>query len=85
MDNHVCHDCLSWPTLESSQLEDMKLNSLILFVCTNSNDLLTRDEGQDLVEYALIITLIALAAVAGIGHVATAVDSVFSKISDTLA
>jgi pilus assembly protein Flp/PilA len=49
------------------------------------HDLLRREEGQDLVEYALIITLIALAAVTGVGHVATAVNSVFSKISTTLA
>jgi pilus assembly protein Flp/PilA len=48
-------------------------------------NLLNREEGQDLVEYALIITLIALAAVTGIGKVATAVNTVFSKISTTLA
>jgi pilus assembly protein Flp/PilA len=85
MEGLVRHERLSWPTLESLQLEDMKLKSLILFVCTNSHDLLSRDDGQDLVEYALIITLIALSAVAGIGHVATAVNTVFSKISTTLA
>jgi pilus assembly protein Flp/PilA len=51
----------------------------------NIHDLMSRSEGQDLVEYALIITLIALAAVTGIGHVATAVNSTFSKISITLA
>jgi pilus assembly protein Flp/PilA len=46
---------------------------------------MNREEGQDLVEYALLITLIALAAVTGIGKVATAVNSVFSTISVTLA
>jgi pilus assembly protein Flp/PilA len=50
-----------------------------------SLDLLDREEGQDLVEYALIITLIALSAVTGVRHVATAVNSVFSTISVTLA
>jgi len=60
------------------------LNSLIL-VYLKFQNLLNREEGQDLVEYALIITLIALAAVTGIGKVATAVNTVFSKISTTLA
>jgi pilus assembly protein Flp/PilA len=62
----------------------MRLNSLILLYLKFQN-LLNREEGQDLVEYALIITLIALAAVTGIGKVATAVNTVFSKISTTLA
>jgi pilus assembly protein Flp/PilA len=62
----------------------MRLNSLIL-VYLKFQNLLNREEGQDLVEYALIITLIALAAVTGIGKVATAVNTVFSKISTTLA
>ena len=60
------------------------MNSLIL-VYLKFQNLLNREEGQDLVEYALNITLIALAAVTGIGKVATAVNTVFSKISTTLA
>ena len=47
---------------------------------------LTGDEqGQDLVEYALLVCLIALAAIAGVNHVATAVTKVFSNISTSLA
>jgi pilus assembly protein Flp/PilA len=42
-------------------------------------------EGQDLVEYALLVCLIALAAMAGVRHVATAVTAVFSNISSSLA
>ena len=40
--------------------------------------------GQDLVEYALLIALIALMAIAGLNNVATAVNTVFSNISSTL-
>ena len=44
--------------------------------------LLTRlwkeEEGQDLVEYALLLVLMALAAVGSIGGLATAVNNVFS-------
>jgi pilus assembly protein Flp/PilA len=47
---------------------------------------LIRDaEGQDLVEYALLVCLIALAAIGGVKHVATAVTAVFSNISSSLA
>jgi len=41
-------------------------------------------DGQDLVEYALIVSLIALAAVTGVSGVATAVNNVFTNISTSL-
>ena len=43
------------------------------------------DEGQDLVEYALLVALVALVCVTGINNVATAVNSVFTNISSSLA
>ena len=46
---------------------------------------LKNDEGQDLVEYALLVALVALATVAGVNNVATAVNSVFTNISSSLA
>ncbi len=46
---------------------------------------LKNDEGQDLVEYALLVALIALATVAGVNNVATAVNNVFTNISSSLA
>jgi len=48
-------------------------------------DLMNREEGQDLVEYALLVCLIALAAITGVNKVATAVTAVFSNISSSLA
>jgi len=48
-------------------------------------DLAQHEEGQDLVEYALLITLVALAAVGGIRHVTSAINTVFTNISNTLA
>ncbi|MEI9968545.1 MAG: Flp family type IVb pilin [Terracidiphilus sp.] len=42
------------------------------------------EEGQDLVEYALLVALIALVCITGVGNVATAVNSVFSNISSSL-
>ena len=43
------------------------------------------EEGQDLVEYALLVALIALVCVSGVSNVATAVNSVFNSISSSLA
>ena len=37
------------------------------------------EEGQDLVEYALLVALIALVCITGVGNVATAVNTVFTK------
>jgi pilus assembly protein Flp/PilA len=42
------------------------------------------EEGQDLVEYALLVALIALVCITGVGNVATAVNTVFSNISASL-
>ena len=40
-----------------------------------------RDEsGQDLIEYALVVALIAFAAIAGMGTVANNINLAFSKI-----
>ena len=39
-----------------------------------------KDEGQDLIEYALVVALIAFAATAGMGSVATAINSAFTAV-----
>lgn len=46
---------------------------------------LKNEEGQDLVEYALLVALIALVCVTGVSNVASAVNTVFSNISASLA
>jgi pilus assembly protein Flp/PilA len=45
---------------------------------------LMHEEGQDLVEYALIVALLALAATAGLNGLATAVNTAFTNIAATL-
>ena len=42
------------------------------------------EEGQDLVEYALIVALIALAATAGMKSLATTINNGFSTVGTTL-
>jgi pilus assembly protein Flp/PilA len=45
---------------------------------------LSREEGQDLIEYALLVALIAFGAVAGLHTVANAINNTFMNISSTL-
>jgi len=47
-------------------------------------NLFTREEGQDLVEYALVVALIAFGAIAGMGYLATGINTAFSTIASTL-
>jgi pilus assembly protein Flp/PilA len=61
------------------------MNNLFLTMYVKLQNLMNREEGQDLVEYALLVCLIALAAITGVNKVATAVTSVFSNISSSLA
>ena len=48
-------------------------------------NLTNSEEGQDLVEYALMVCLISLACITGVNQVATAITTVFSNISASLA
>jgi pilus assembly protein Flp/PilA len=47
--------------------------------------LLSSEEGQDLIEYALVVALVAFAATAGMKTLALGLNTAFSKISNTLA
>jgi pilus assembly protein Flp/PilA len=61
------------------------MNSLLMKLQVKVQDLKNGEEGQDLVEYALLVALIALTCVAGVQNVASAINTVFSNISTTLA
>jgi pilus assembly protein Flp/PilA len=65
----------------------MRNIALGLFVKMQSlTDILIRDEsGQDLIEYALVVALIALAATAGMTSVATKIRAAFTSIGNKLA
>jgi pilus assembly protein Flp/PilA len=70
---------------QSTHLEQEAVNILFVNTYLKIQELMSREEGQDLVEYALLITLIALAVVGGVNHVASAVSNTFSRISTTLS
>jgi pilus assembly protein Flp/PilA len=42
------------------------------------------EDGQDLVEYGLLIALVALAATAGMNILASAINTTFSSLASTL-
>jgi Flp pilus assembly pilin Flp len=46
--------------------------------------LVTNDEGQDLLEYALLVALIAIVCVAAVGTTGGAIDGIFTQITDDL-
>ena len=47
--------------------------------------ILLYDDGQDLIEYALVVALIAFAATVGMGNVANGINNAFSTISSKLS
>jgi len=46
--------------------------------------LIQKEEGQDLIEYTLVVALIALAATAGMKEVATDINAAFTSIGGKL-
>ncbi len=63
-------------------MKDLLLN-LSLKACL-LKDALQDERGQDLVEYALIVALIALAATAAITTVGTDISAIFARIHTAL-
>ena len=61
------------------------MNTLYIKLLVKIQDLMSREDGQDLVEYALLVALISTAVVAGAQSVAKAITSQFSQIAATIA
>jgi len=59
--------------------------SAILKLHMFQHGLLSKEEGQDLVEYALLVSLVALGCITSVGYVATAITKIFNNISTSLA
>jgi pilus assembly protein Flp/PilA len=63
------------------------MKNTILKIYTNAQmlaNVLKNEEGQDLVEYALVVSLIAFAAIAGMGVLATDINQAFTSIGTKL-
>lgn len=64
------------------------MNNLVLNMyikMQNLKDVMNREEGQDLVEYALVVALIAFGATAGMSALAGGINLAFTNISSMLA
>lgn len=60
------------------------MNDLMIKTYLAAKMLIEREEGQDLVEYALVVALIAFGAIAGMNVLAKGLNNAFSQIALTL-
>ncbi len=60
------------------------MNPMMSSLYFQMRNILGREEGQDLVEYALVVALIAFGAIAGMSQLATGINNAFSGIATTL-
>ena len=61
------------------------MNNLLDQLYLKLQALRDQEEGQDLVEYALVVALIAFGATAGMGALAGGINQAFNTISTTLS
>jgi Flp pilus assembly pilin Flp len=64
---------------------EKKMNNLLLKLYVKFQDLKSREEGQDLVEYALVVALISFGVVAGLTPVSTQINKAYQSISSAIA
>jgi pilus assembly protein Flp/PilA len=72
------------PGKSKSNGEKNTMKDIMLKLYVKAQNFLSADEGQDLVEYALVIALIALAATAGMKTLASDISAAFSTVGTTL-
>ncbi len=61
-----------------------KLNDKMVEMSAKVQCLMMREEGQDLIEYALLVALVAFAATAGMKALATSINTAFTNVGTTL-
>ena len=61
------------------------MKNKFLALCVKIQTKLQSEEGQDLIEYALVVALIAFAATAGMSKLATNINTAFNNIATTLS
>jgi pilus assembly protein Flp/PilA len=75
--------CAMFWRQETAKMENKALKLYVKMQMLRSRFL--SEEGQDLIEYALVVSLIALAATAGMSTVATKIGTAFTNIGNKLA
>ena len=61
------------------------MNAMYLKLLVKIQNLMSREEGQDLIEYALLAALISTACVAGAKSVANAISTQFTTIAGVIS
>jgi pilus assembly protein Flp/PilA len=61
-----------------------KMNDRLLKLYVDAKCLFLRQEGQDLIEYALLVAMISLGAVAAMSTLSKDINNVFTTIGTTL-
>lgn len=59
------------------------MNAMLLKLVVKTQDLMSREDGQDLVEYSLILALVASAIVAAGSRLTSGITVVFTSISSS--
>ena len=67
------------------RMEKLDMHDQFLRLQIKFWELIQGEDGQDLIEYGMIVTLIALAALGGIQHFASAVATLFNNIDNSLS
>ena len=60
------------------------MNKLVITLYVDYKNAMEREEGQDLVEYALVVALIAFGAAAGMTALSGAINTAFKDVSSSL-
>ena len=60
------------------------MQSILLKLYNAAKRELAKEDGQDLIEYALVVALIACAATAGMSSLATSINTAFTSLGTTL-
>ncbi len=61
------------------------LNNLFAYLTVIFTDVKERQEGQGMVEYALILVLVSIIAIIALAAIGTNVNTVFETVRDALA
>ena len=60
------------------------MNTLLLRISLFVRELLAEEDGQDMVEYALVVALIGFSAITGMRFLSTGLNRAFSQIATVL-
>jgi pilus assembly protein Flp/PilA len=72
---------IDWKFTISGRIE---MKNQLWMLSIKIQNILSREEGQDLIEYALVVALIAFAATAGMNTLASDINKAFGQIGTTL-